>query len=221
MTDEGDEAYSRLRERMVLDQIKLRGIRDKRVLKAFRSVPRHLFVPSDQVAQAYRDHPLSIGCGQTISQPYMVAIMTEKLQIEEGHKALEIGTGSGYQTAILAQMGARTCTVERLKKLSERARESLEKAGYEGIRFRVGDGTLGWPEEAPFDRIIVTAGAPEIPQPLLDQLVEDGRLVMPVGERYGQVLTIVHKKAGRLVTETSGSCIFVKLVGAHGWKASD
>jgi len=219
LSAENDEmAYSRARKRMVLEQIQSRGIRDKRVLDAFRTVPRHLFVGADLAGQAYRDHPLSIGRGQTISQPYMVAIMTEKLQVSEGDKTLEIGTGSGYQTAILAQMGARVYTVERLRELSERARENLQKCGYEGIHFRVGDGTLGWPQEAPFDRIIATAGAPSIPQPLLDQLADDGRMVIPVGERHGQVLTVVHKKQGRFTTETSGACVFVKLVGAHGWR---
>jgi len=212
-----DKELKRLRLKLVAKQLKTRGISDEAVLEAFETVPRHLFVPEKYFAQAYEDHPLSIGHDQTISQPYMVAIMTEKLEVEPGMKVLEIGTGSGYQAAILARLEAQVYSVERLEALSVRARANLEGAGYENIRFNISDGTLGWPEEAPFDRIIVTAGAPKIPDPLREQLADDGILVIPVGDRCSQVLTVVRKRHGQYTTEQCDRCVFVKLTGIHGW----
>jgi protein-L-isoaspartate(D-aspartate) O-methyltransferase len=202
---------------MVEDQLAGKGIRDERVLAAFRKVPRHLFVPGDVRDRAYEDRPLSIGRGQTISQPYMVACMTEALGLSGGEKVLEIGTGSGYQTAILLEMGAEVFSMERIAELSESARRNLDGAGLAGGRLRVGDGTLGWPEEAPFDRAIVTAGAPSIPAPLPDQLREGGILAIPVGGEDEQVLYRVVREGAGLRKERICSCIFVKLVGEEGW----
>ena len=180
-----------------------RGIRDPRVLSAFRDIPRHLFVPRERTDEAHDDRPLDIGQGQTISQPYMVALMTEVLRLSGGERVLEIGTGSGYQTAILSKLCAAVYTVERLGGLSRRAQEVLGTLGLANVHFRVGDGTLGWPDEAPFGRIMVTAGAPEVPPSLEAQLAEGGRLVMPVGGRGGQDLVVVD----RHFTSASEHCL--------------
>lgn len=203
---------------MVEDQIEARGICDQRVLKAFLKVPRHEFVPPEYRRDAYRDGPLPIGKGQTISQPYMVASMTEAARIEPGNRVLEIGTGSGYQAAILAELGALVFTVERFRQLSNRAQEVLRSLGYTQIDFRVGDGTLGWQAEAPFDAIIVTAGAPHLPEPLLEQLVEGGRLVIPIEDGFSQVLHVVTKAEGEVRRERKERCTFVPLIGKHGWE---
>jgi protein-L-isoaspartate(D-aspartate) O-methyltransferase len=209
--------YAAERERMVRDQLEKKGIRNRRVLDAFRAVPRHLFVnPSDEAA-AYEDRPLALSGGQTISQPYMVALMSEALDVAPGHRALEVGTGSGYQAAILAELGARVHTVERLPELSEEARRRLERAGYMDIRYRVGDGTLGWPEEPPFDRIVVTAGAPDVPIGLLARLEEGGILVVPIGDDRVQDLVRFRRGGGRVSKERLCRCSFVKLIGAEGW----
>jgi len=205
------------RLRMVDGHLAARGIRDARVLDAFRRVPRHLFVPEELRAQAYEDHPLGIGAEQTISQPYMVATMTEALALQGGEKVLEVGTGSGYQTAILLALGARVFTIERLPELSARASETLEGAGFPGARFKVGDGTLGWPEEAPFDRVIVTAGAPSMPISLVQQLAEGGMMAIPVGEAREQELLLVSRQGGFVKKKRVCGCVFVKLVGAEGW----
>ncbi len=205
---------------MVRQQLEARGIKDQRVLEAMRKIPRHLFVPQHLVERAYDDYPLPIGEGQTISQPYMVAWMTEILKPEPGQKVLEIGTGSGYQAAILCELGADVYTIEKNPLLAREAERRLAQLGY-FPRIRIGDGTLGWPEEAPFQRIIVTAGAPSIPQPLLDQLDEGGRLVIPVGPSGMQMLTLVQKREGKLVTEEEGTCVFVPLVGRYGWKEEE
>lgn len=173
--------YTAQREAMVREQIAAEGVHDARVLDAMRKVPRHEFVPADMKPYAYRNGPLPIGYGQTISQPYIVAFMTEALQLEVGMKVLEIGTGSAYQAAILAEMGARLYTIEIVPELCSSARDTLARLGYH-VKLRCGNGYLGWPEEAPFDRIILTAAPPEIPQPLLHQLKEGGILVAPVGE---------------------------------------
>jgi len=208
----------RLRERMVDEQIAARGITDKRVLDAMREVPRHLFVEEAMAKQAYMDNPMPIGEGQTISQPYIVALMSELLQVQPGMKVLEIGTGSGYQAAVLARLGADVHTVERIPRLCEAARERLLSMGLFNVHVKQDDGTLGWPSIAPFDRIIVTAGGPEVPQPLLEQLAEDGRLVMPVGPgRRLQSLVLVEKKDGEVLRRDYGGVQFVDLVGAHGW----
>lgn len=208
------------RERMVLYQLEGRGITNPRVLEAMRKVPRHLFVPPDRVHDAYSDHALPIGAGQTISQPYMVALMTELLNPAPSHRVLEVGTGSGYQAAILAELANEVVTIEREPSLSERAREVLESLGYRNITFVVGDGTEGYPPLAPYDGIIVTAGAPFTPQPLIEQLVPGGRLVIPVGHRYEQVLTVAEKdEQGGLRLSEHGYCVFVPLIGKHGWQS--
>jgi len=203
---------------MVETQIISRGVKNKEVIRAMLKVPRHRFVPEEFIEKAYDDMALPIGEGQTISQPYMVAVMTELLEPEYKNKVLEIGTGSGYQAAVLAEIVKEVYTVERLASLSERAKQRVRELGYENIFFKVGDGTLGWPEESPFDRIIITAGAPEIPDTLISQLAEDGIIVAPVGSRYSQVLIKGVKKKGFLVTISSVPCVFVPLVGEKGWK---
>ncbi len=173
---------------MVDSQIRSRGIRDERVLKAIENVPRHLFVDEGLREQAYNDSPLPIGENQTISQPFMVALMSEALQLKKTDKVLEIGTGSGYQTAILAELAERVLSIERISFLASRARKLIESLGYFNVAIRVGDGTFGWQEEAPFDAILVAAGAPDIPKTFVEQLAVNGRLVLPVGDRYSQQL---------------------------------
>ena len=204
---------------MVAEQLVKRGIADPLVLEAMRSTPRHLFVDAALRDKAYGDHPLPIGEGQTISQPFMVARMTELLRLTGKEKVLEIGTGSGYQAAVLARLAARVCTVERIPKLAARARETLEAIGTSNVWVRTANGTFGWPDEAPFDRIVVTAGGPSVPPPLFEQLAEAGRMVMPVGSEDSQRLQVLDKIAGEArVTEDSG-CVFVKLIGKYAWEA--
>jgi len=203
---------------MVEEQLVRRGIVDPRVLEAMRKVPRHRFVEEALRDRAYGDHPLPIGEGQTISQPYMVAAMTQLLRLHGDEKVLEIGTGSGYQTAILAELARRVCSVERLPGLAARARRILEELGYTNAVVKTGDGTYGWPDEAPFDRILVTAAAPAVPAPLFQQLAEGGRLVLPVGDAYAQTLHVVDKVEGRMRTSTDCGCVFVKLIGKYGWE---
>ncbi len=183
-----------------------------------RKVPRHLFVPEDLQEIAYGDFPLSIGEGQTISQPYMVALMTQLLQVEPTDRVLEVGTGSGYQAAILAELAHRVFTIERIPELSRLAQERLLSLGYGNIRFRVGDGTKGWPEEAPFDAILVTAAAPKAPQSLVDQLAEGGRMVIPIGGRTSQDLWLFRKRGRRMEREYLCPCTFVPLIGEEGWR---
>ncbi|MBU1041817.1 MAG: protein-L-isoaspartate(D-aspartate) O-methyltransferase [Proteobacteria bacterium] len=208
----------RMRERMVDEQIVARGITDQRVIGVMRELPRHLFVEEAMAKQAYMDNPLPIGEGQTISQPYIVALMTEVLQVEPGMKVLEIGTGSGYQAAVLAKLGADVHTVERIPKLCEAARDRLRAMALFNVHVKLDDGTLGWPSIAPFDRILVTAGGPEIPPPLVEQLGEGGRLVMPVGPaRRLQSLLVLEKKNGEIQRRDLCAVQFVDLVGAHGW----
>ena len=209
--------YAALRARMVEDQIRARGIRDPRVLAVMKLVPREWFVGPDQASVAYEDRALPIGEGQTISQPYMVAAMTAALRLEPGHKVLEIGTGSGYQTVILAKLAREVYTIERIESLSRRAADLIGRIGLKNVFFRVGDGTLGWPEAAPFDRILVTAGAPSIPQPLVSELVEGGRLVLPVGRGASQVLTAVERHGNKTVENPMMACRFVPLIGQAGW----
>ncbi len=208
------------RERMVRYQLEARGIHHPRVLDAMRKVPRHLFVPPERVHDAYSDHALPIGEGQTISQPYMVALMTQLLDPAPSDRVLEVGTGSGYQAAILAELANEVVTIEREPALSQRAQEVLNALGYRNITFVVGDGTEGYTPLAPYDRIIVTAGAPFIPQPLVEQLAPGGRLVIPVGHRYEQVLTVAEKDPeGKLHVSEHGYCVFVPLIGRHGWRS--
>jgi len=203
---------------MVEEQIRRRGVSDKHVLIALENVPRHFFVPPEFIEEAYNDYPLPIGHGQTISQPYMVAAMTEALRLNGKKKVLEIGTGSGYQTAILAELSEYVYTIEKDPDLLEKAKKILEELGYENIKYKNGDGTLGWPEEAPFDRILVTAGAPYTPPPLIEQLDIGGIMVIPLGNRYSQVLTrIFKKKEGDLYYEELFDCAFVPLVGEYGF----
>ena len=210
--------FEEMRRHMVATQIASRAIKDERVLEAMRTVPRHRFVPQDEMSSAYQDTPLSIGQGQTISQPYMVALMTECLELEGEEKVLEIGTGSGYQTAVLAEIVREVYSIERRPSLSEQAAKRLAEAGYEHCNLKVGDGTQGWPEAAPFDGIIVTAGAPEVPEALRDQLADGGRLVIPVGSEFHQTLYTIRRGGARFVEETVTGCVFVPLVGEYGWK---
>jgi protein-L-isoaspartate(D-aspartate) O-methyltransferase len=207
----------RERDRMVQEQLVARGVTDPRVLAAMRRVPRHLFVEEALQDRAYGDHPLPIGDGQTISQPFMVGKMIELLGLSGSEKVLEVGTGSGYQAAVLGQLCARVCTIERIPKLAQRAREVLEMLGYRNVWVRVANGTLGWPDEAPFDRIVVAAGGPTVPPPLFEQLAEGGRMVMPVGDATTQVLQVVEKRDGEMRTTEHAGCVFVKLVGKYAW----
>ena len=209
--------YKKLRERMVRDQFIARGITDQRVLAAFYKVEREKFVPSEVRNNAYQDFPLSIGEGQTISQPYMVALMTQSLELKGDEKILEIGTGSGYQTAILAELARKVYSVERMRTLAERARKLLEKLGYSNIKILLSDGTLGWKESSLYDRILVTAGAREIPQPLVDQLREGGVMVIPVGNSHSQDLEVVRKRKNHIKIVTVEKCVFVPLIGKYGW----
>lgn len=206
------------RETMVREQLKARGIKDPRVLGAFLDIPRHRFVDDYLKYKAYDDYPLTIGYGQTISQPYMVAIMTEALKPDVDARVLEIGTGSGYQAAILAKLCRTVYTMERLSTLASRARKILDELGIFNVHIRIGDGTRGYAKEAPYDRIIVTAGAPHVPEALVEQLAPGGILVIPVGDQYLQDLKRVTKKDDKTETESLGGCRFVKLIGENGWE---
>lgn len=208
----------RLREKMVREQIEARGIDNPLVLQAMRKVPRHLFVDEALANQAYNDHPLPIGYGQTISQPYIVALMSTLLEPQPNLSVLEIGTGSGYQAAILAEMGLKVYTIERISALYFQVSKRLKELGYHQIRVKLDDGTLGWPEQAPFDRIIVTAGAPNLPEPLLEQLKEPGIMVIPIGKRkQSQRLIRIKKEQGKVIQEDLGGVMFVDLIGRYGW----
>jgi protein-L-isoaspartate(D-aspartate) O-methyltransferase len=203
---------------MVTRQIQARGVRDRRVLDAMARVPRHRFVSESQLASAYGDFPLPIGEGQTISQPYMVATMTESLGLAGEERVLEIGTGSGYQAAVLAELAREVITIERIEALAETARARLAELGYRNVRVIVGDGTLGWPQGAPYQGIMVTAGAPSAPAPLLKQLDVGGRLVVPVGERHTQILEIhTRQEQDKYRVRRETACRFVDLIGKHGW----
>ena len=210
--------FKRQREKMVNTQIEGRGIHDYRVLEAMRKVPRHLFVGEALQDQAYGDFPLPIGEGQTISQPYIVAEMTQALELTKDDRVLEIGTGSGYQTAILAELAFRVYTIERVRGLFIRARKLLDQLGYHNVIAKCSDGTLGWPDESPFDAIIVTAGAPEVQEKLVQQLIIGGRTVIPVGDRFSQTLLKIRRDEDGVHTNDLGGCRFVKLIGEHGWE---
>ena len=203
---------------MVEEQLIGRGIRDRRVLDAMGKVPRHLFVEEALRSRAYGDYPLPIGEKQTISQPYMVALMTESLELKGNEKVLEIGTGSGYQSAVLAELCEKVYSVERIKSLAVKARDRLDSLGYLNIAIKIFDGTYGWIEHAPYDAIIVTAGAPDIPKSLIDQLAVGGRMVIPIGDEFSQTLVKLEKGRDGITTTNICGCVFVKLVGNQGWK---
>ncbi|HPP15197.1 MAG TPA: protein-L-isoaspartate(D-aspartate) O-methyltransferase [Dictyoglomaceae bacterium] len=211
------QEYMEKNKRLV-NLLQAQGITSPKVLNAILKIPRHLFVPPEYLDFAYEDEALPIGYGQTISQPYIVALMTESLDLSGEEKVLEIGTGSGYQTAILAELSKEVYTVERLKELSEKAQKILKLLGYTNIHFKVGDGTLGWREYAPYDRIIVTAGSLDIPQPLEEQMVEDGIMVIPLGNKDFQYLYKIKKDKGDIIKENLGGVRFVTLKGEFGWK---
>jgi protein-L-isoaspartate(D-aspartate) O-methyltransferase len=211
--------FRRLREKMVTTQIEARGIHDYRILEAMRKVPRHLFVGEALQDQAYGDFPLPIGQGQTISQPYIVAEMTQALEVTPDDRVLEIGTGSGYQTAVLAELAFRVYSIERVRELFVGSRKLLDQLGYHNVIIKCSDGTLGWPSESPFEAVIVTAGGPDVPDKLVQQLTVGGRMVIPVGDRFSQTLLKIRRDVGGSHTTDLGGCRFVKLIGAHGWKA--
>lgn len=204
---------------MIDDQLRRRGIGDERVLQVMARIPRERFVPESLAQAAYEDRALDIGLGQTISQPYIVAYMTEKLDLQPDHRVLEIGTGSGYQTAVLASLCAEVYTLEHLEILSRRTQSILAHLKLDNVEYRINDGSVGWPERAPFDRIMVTAGAPVIPQPLVEQLRGRGRMIVPVGDHKFQQLLVIEKREHRFVEYPLIRCRFVKLIGQCGWPA--
>jgi protein-L-isoaspartate(D-aspartate) O-methyltransferase len=215
----GGQAYAVQRERMVRDLVAARGVKDQRVLAAMRQVPRHLFVRDHLRSQAYGDRALPIGAAQTISQPYVVARMTELLELDAEHSVLEIGTGSGYQTAVLALLARRVYSLERIAELAQQAIPRMRQLGLDNVKIQVFDGSVGWSEWAPYDRILVTAGAPKVPDPLLDQLAPGGSLLIPEGQRHTQRLVLYRKSArGELRRKEGEDVAFVPLLGRHGWK---
>ena len=216
------ERFKKQRLKMVDSQIRARGVSNLRVLQAMEKIPRHFFVDEGLMEQAYDDNPLPIDEGQTISQPYIVALMTEALELKAGEKVLEIGTGSGYQATVLAELGVRVFSIERLASLAANARKLLYSLNYFNVAVRVGDGTYGWREEAPFEAILVTAGAPHVPKTLVEQLALGGRLIIPVGSRHTQDLikmTRLSADPADIKKENLGGCRFVDLIGEHGWEA--
>lgn len=219
MTEEA--AYKRERERMVREQLVSRDIRDERVLEAMRQVPRHLFVTPENRHLAYADGPLPIGSGQTISQPYIVALMSQLLKLEGDETVLEVGTGSGYQSAVLSHLAADVHTIELHESLANKAQASLEELGLTNIHVHIGDGSKGWPEAAPYEAIIVTAAAPQVPRPMFDQLDEGGRLVVPVGSRGGQYLERWTRQDTDYKREQIAPVAFVPLFGEHGWEGTE
>ena len=209
--------FEKARQRMLESQVASRGIKDERVLAAMRKIPRLLFVEEAIGNQAYGDYPLPIGEKQTISQPYIVAVMTEALELKKKDRVLEIGTGSGYQTAILAEIAGWVYTIERIKTLLKKARKTLDSLHIHNVTYMHADGTEGWPKEKPFDAVLVTSGSPKVPQPLIEQLDVGGRLVIPIGDRCSQNLKKVTKKQKGIVEEDLGGCRFVNLIGKYGW----
>lgn len=212
-----DRSYDDQRRDMVENQLKSRGITDPLVLEAMLRTPRELFIPPHARHESYKDGPLPIGEGQTISQPYMVALMTQCLSIGQGDKILEIGTGSGYQMAILLNITSRVYSIERLFHLAERASETLDQLGYKDAFIKIGDGSCGWPEEAPFDGILVTSAAPSVPDPLTAQLADGGRLVIPIGSRHTQNLHVIVREGRHYHSQEHTACVFVPLIGTYGW----
>jgi protein-L-isoaspartate(D-aspartate) O-methyltransferase len=214
----GAGTLAQQRARMVEEQLHARGIRDSRVLAAMGKVPREEFISREDLMNAYGDHPLPIGAGQTVSQPYIVAAMVEGLQLRPGDRVLEVGTGTGYEAAILAELAAEIWTIERHEELASKAREILARLGYTNVHVIHGDGSLGLPEQAPFDKILVAAAAPHLPETLIAQLADGGRLVVPVGTRAEQQVHIVSKIGNEIVVTEHDLCRFVPLVGAEGWQ---
>ena len=214
-------AFETERARMIEEQLRARGISDERVLRAFARVPRHLFVPPELEAEAYEDHPLAIGAGQTISQPYIVALMIQWLRLQGHERVLELGTGSGYQLALLAELALEVYSIERLPDLAAQAHQRLEQRGYRNDQISHGNGTLGWPEHGRYDCIVVSAGAPRIPEPLLAQLRPEGRLIIPVGNESSQLLTGVRKRGEKVEKEELAPCVFVPMIGTYGWPPED
>jgi protein-L-isoaspartate(D-aspartate) O-methyltransferase len=215
-----DDVLTRARLRMVDEQLRARGIRDERLLAAMAEVPRHEFIAKRYWSEAYGDHPLPVGSGQTISQPYIVAAMIEALRVEPQNRVLEVGTGTGYQAAILSRLAQAAYTMERHPELAEQARRIFERLGYRNITVVTGDGSEGLPQYAPYDRIIVAAAAPEVPQPLWEQLAEGGRMVLPVGNYESQVLQLITKQNGLRTIHTLDACRFVPLIGSSGFDAN-
>jgi len=215
--DEPDELFH-ARMRMIQEQLISRRINDQKVLDAIAKIPRHLFIDKIFDSRAYGDHPLPIGSNQTISQPYMVALMTELLELENNQRVLEIGTGSGYQTAILAEIAEKVFSLERIPALAKKARKILDQLGYYTVFIQIMDGSGGWAEKAPFDRIIVTAGSPDIPEPLVEQLADGGKLIIPVGTGNIQNLKIVERDGDTTRINDCGGCKFVKLKGKYAWQ---
>ncbi|HEY4305915.1 MAG TPA: protein-L-isoaspartate(D-aspartate) O-methyltransferase [Gemmatimonadaceae bacterium] len=205
------------RQRLV-ETLQSKGVRDLAVLRAFEMTPRHQFVPSGIKHRAYEDAPLPIGSGQTISQPWVHARYLELLQLKGAERVLEIGTGSGYQTVLLAHLVAQVFSIERIAAVMQQARENIQRAGARNVSLLVGDGTIGWREYAPYDAILVGAGSPSIPQPLLDQLAEGGRLLIPIGDREEQRLVVAERKDGKIITRNEAPMRFVPLIGHHGWE---
>ena len=214
-----NDPYQAARLKMVQEQIAARGINDERLIAAMMKVPRHYFVPPHLQSRAYDDNALPIDADQTISQPYMVALMTYHLDLRGDEKVLEIGTGSGYQAALLAELAYRVYTIDRISKLAQKARSILEELGYDNIVVTSGDGTLGWSEYAPYDRIITTAAAPKIPNALFNQLKDGGKMVIPVGDRNSQTLKIIQRQGDEAKVLNSVACMFVPLVGKQGWNS--
>jgi protein-L-isoaspartate(D-aspartate) O-methyltransferase len=213
------DEFEPARVRMVDEQLKTRGLIDERLIAAFRKVPRHLFVPKEFQRQAYEDHPLPIGVDQTISQPYIVALMVSLLRLQGHERVLEIGTGSGYQAAILAELALEVYSIERIQELILLAGKRLERLGYQNVHLQVGDGSLGWAEHAPFDGIIVSAAAPRIPKPLLEQLGDTARMILPIGPQHVQTLVEVQKNHGEIFQREIAGCVFVPLLGRCGWSS--
>ena len=217
LTEQATKAYAGQRRKMVEEQLLERGIKDLALMEVMSRVPRHLFVDSSLQQRAYGDCPLPIGENQTISQPYIVASMTEALQLKGEERVLEIGTGSGYQTAILAEMASQVFTIERIKPIVQKTKVLLNSLMYENIIFKVFDGTYGWRDQSPFDAILISAATPNIPTALIEQLADKGRLVAPVGSRESQKLTVLNKVGNRLVSREKESCKFVPLIGKFAW----
>lgn len=217
MTQQRPDVNLALRRAMVAEQIRARGLDDPRVLAAMEEIPRERFVPEVDRGLAFSDRALAIDCGQTISQPFVVAAMTSAAAPQPHHRVLEIGTGSGYQTAVLARLAGQVYTIERIAQLSQAAESLLNDLGITNVSYRIGDGSLGWIEAAPFDRIVVTAGAPSVPRSLRDQLANGGRLVIPVGDQESQVLTVIEREGAALRESPRFGCRFVKLIGQEGW----